>query len=73
MDISEIANQIKSLSIEERIRIVQEILESIALEQAIPDLTEAQKRELDRRIADYETNPDNVMTWEEIKASIAEI
>jgi hypothetical protein len=40
-------------------------LESIAAEQAYPDLTSAQKRELD-----HETNPDNVMTWEEIKASI---
>jgi putative addiction module component (TIGR02574 family) len=45
-------------------------LESIAAEQAYPDLTTAQKRELDRRITDYETNPDDVMTWEEIKASI---
>jgi putative addiction module component (TIGR02574 family) len=29
-----------------------------------------QKLELDRRIADDEANLDNVMTWEEIKASI---
>ncbi|MDM3847487.1 MAG: hypothetical protein PT118_24880 [Aphanizomenon gracile PMC644.10] len=40
-------------------------MESIPAEQAYPDLTAAQKRELD-----HETNPDNVMTWEEIKASI---
>ncbi|HLO88390.1 MAG TPA: addiction module protein [Nostocaceae cyanobacterium] len=73
MDISATVNQIKSLSIEERIWIVQEILESIAEEQTTPDLTEAQKRELDRRIADYEANPDNVMTWEEMKASIVGI
>lgn len=70
MDISVTLNQIKALSIADRIRIVQDILESIAAEQAYPDLTTAQKRELDRRISDYETNPDNVMTWEEIKASI---
>jgi putative addiction module component (TIGR02574 family) len=37
---------------------------------AYPELTATQKQELDRRISDYETNPDNVMTWEEIKASI---
>jgi putative addiction module component (TIGR02574 family) len=70
MDISATLNQIKALSIADRISIVQEILESIAAEQAYPDLTEAQKQELDRRITDYEANPDNVMTWEEIKASI---
>ncbi|AFZ56503.1 addiction module protein [Anabaena cylindrica FACHB-243] len=66
-------NEIKALSIADRIRIVQEILESIAAEQAYPDLTEVQKRELDRRITDYEANPDDVMTWEEIKASIRDI
>jgi len=70
MDISVTLNEIKALSIVDRIRIVQDILESIAAEQAYPDLTTAQKRELDRRISDYETNPDDVMTWQEIKASI---
>ncbi|MEY2911266.1 MAG: hypothetical protein RLZZ184_575 [Cyanobacteriota bacterium] len=70
MDISVTLNEIKALSIADTIRIVQDILESIAAEQAYPDLTTAQKRELDRRISDYETNPDNVMTWQEIKASI---
>ena len=70
MDISVTLNEIKALSIADRIRIVQDILESIAAEQAYPDLTAAQKRELDRRISDYETNQDDVMTWQEIKASI---
>jgi putative addiction module component (TIGR02574 family) len=70
MDISVTLNEIKALSIADRIRIVQDILESIAAEQAYPDLTTSQKRELDRRISDYEANPDNVMTWEEIKSSI---
>ncbi|WP_413173900.1 addiction module protein [Anabaena azotica] len=70
MDIAVTLKEIKSLSIADRIHLVQEIWESIAAEQACPDLTVAQKRELDRRITDYEANPDDVMTWEEIKASI---
>jgi len=70
MDISVTLNEIKALSIADRILIVQDILGSIAAEQAYPDLTTAQKRELDRRITDYEANPDDVMTWEEIKSSI---
>lgn len=65
MDISVTLNEIKALSIADRIRIVQDILESIPAEQAYPDLTTAQKRELDRRITDYEANPDDVMTWED--------
>ena len=70
MDISATLKEITALSIEERIDFVQAILDSIAVEQAYPDFTEVQKRELDRRIADYEANPDNVLTWEEVKASI---
>ncbi len=70
MDITATLNEIAALSIEERIHLVQAIWDSIAAEQAYPDLTEPQKRELDYRIDDYEKNPDNVLTWEEIKASI---
>jgi putative addiction module component (TIGR02574 family) len=45
-------------------------LNEIAAEKAYPELTEPQKQELDNRIKDHEINPDNTMTWEEIKASI---
>ncbi|MFB2977334.1 addiction module protein [Microseira sp. BLCC-F43] len=70
MDITARLNEIATLSIEDRILLVQAIWDSIAAEQAYPDLTEEQKRELDSRIDDYEMNPENVLTWEEIKASI---
>ncbi len=72
MNLTETLNEITSLSVEERIRIVQVIWDSIAAEQVYPDLTEAQQQELDRRIADYEVNPNNVLTWEEIKTSLKE-
>jgi putative addiction module component (TIGR02574 family) len=70
MDITNTLNQIIALDIQDRIRLVQAILDSIAAEQVDPDLTESQKQELDCRIDDYEANPDNVLTWEEIKASV---
>lgn len=70
MDIATALNEIATLSIEERISIVQNIWDGIAAEQACAELTEQQRQELDRRIADNEKNPENVMTWEEIKASI---
>jgi putative addiction module component (TIGR02574 family) len=70
MDITTTLNQIIALSIQDRIRLVQAILDSIAAEQDHLDLTDTQKQELDRRIDDYEANPDNVLTWEEVKASV---
>ena len=72
MDITATLNEIVSLSVEDRIRIVQAIWDSIAAEQAYPDLIEMQKQEIDRRIADYEANLDNVLTWEGIKSSVKE-
>ena len=70
MDITATLNEITALSIEDRIHLVQAIWDTIATEQAYPDLTEAQKQELDHRIADYEANPNDLLTWEEIKAAI---
>ena len=70
MDITTTLEQILTLDVSDRIRLVQAILDSIAAEQVDFDLTESQKQELDRRIDDYEANPDNVLTWEEVKASI---
>lgn len=70
MDITTTLNQITSLSIVDRIQLVQAIWDSIAAEQTYLDLTDAEKQELDHRITAYDTNPDDVMTWEEIKASI---
>jgi|GEM_PF-2778793 len=33
-------------------------------------LTREQKQELDKRIDDFEANPDNVMTWEAIRSHV---
>ncbi len=59
---------IERLSVEGRLELVEELWDSISA--AIP-LTEAQRAELDRRLADHETRPDDVVTWEEIKSSIS--
>jgi len=58
---------IERLSVEERISLVEEIWDSIA--EATP-LTDAQRLELDRRLQDHKTNPDDVVPWEVIKGSI---
>jgi putative addiction module component (TIGR02574 family) len=59
---------IDQLSREQRIALVQEIWESIAAEAAPTLLTEAQRRELQRRVAEDDANPAEVVPWEQVKA-----
>ncbi len=67
--------EIMALSIDERIELAQAIWDSIADETDEadpPELSDDLKRLLDRRIADLDANPENVVTWEEVKARILE-
>jgi putative addiction module component (TIGR02574 family) len=56
------------LSAEERLALMHEIWDSLANEPGRTFLTEAQRRELDKRLAENETDPDNVIPWERVKA-----
>jgi putative addiction module component (TIGR02574 family) len=59
---------IDQLSIEDRIALAQAIWDSIAAEPHPPLLTEAQRLELERRLADHQANPADVVPWEQVKA-----
>jgi putative addiction module component (TIGR02574 family) len=61
---------IERLGIEERLSLVEELWDSIAADSPAIPLTQAQQDDLDRRIAEHEANPDDVVPWEEIKTSI---
>jgi putative addiction module component (TIGR02574 family) len=65
---SELTEQAKKLSISDRILLVEEIWDTIAEENQAFELTDAQKRELDRRLESARTNPGQGRTWDEIKA-----
>ena len=68
MDLAKTLAEIQSLSIEERLALVEAIWDSIADDTENLPLTEAQRLELERRIADDEANPDDVVPWEEVRA-----
>ena len=61
---------IDKLPAAERIVLLQDIWDSLVDEEAVPEVTEAQKRDLDRRLARLDAHPENVLTWEQIKESI---
>jgi putative addiction module component (TIGR02574 family) len=60
---------INRMTIADRIALAQENLDSVAAEQPPPPLSEAKRRELDRRLADHATYPTDVVSWEEVEAA----
>ena len=65
---SELTEQAKKLSISDRILLVEEIWDTIAEENQAFELTDAQKRGLDRRLELAGGNAAQGRTWDEIKA-----
>ena len=63
---------IDRLGVEERLALVEELRESIAADSTAVPLTPAQRSELERRLADHEARPDDVVSWEEVKTSLDE-
>jgi putative addiction module component (TIGR02574 family) len=60
--------ELLKLSPAERIELAQELWDSIAPND-MPPLSEAQKQEIDRRIAEHERDPSRASSWEEVQAN----
>jgi putative addiction module component (TIGR02574 family) len=59
---------IDRLSVAERINLVQEIWDSIARDAERAPLTDAQRLELDRRLAAHRENSGAAVPWEQVEA-----
>jgi putative addiction module component (TIGR02574 family) len=59
---------IDRLSVAERIALVQAIWDSIAADVEQAPLTEAQRQEVDRRLAAHRASPQAAVPWEQVEA-----
>jgi len=62
--------EIESLSVPERLQLVEDIWDSIACSSSQIPVPQWQKDELDRRKQAFIQNPDSGETWEQVKHSI---
>jgi putative addiction module component (TIGR02574 family) len=62
-------NQVRQLSVEEQIELVEALWDNIVERNAAPGPTEAQKAELDRRLSEHAAHPNDVVPWSEVKDS----
>ncbi|HEX6861543.1 MAG TPA: addiction module protein, partial [Thermoanaerobaculia bacterium] len=51
------------LSVAERLQLVEDLWDSIAAEPEALQLTQAQKEELDRRMAEHRADPGSAIPW----------
>jgi putative addiction module component (TIGR02574 family) len=61
---------ISTLSVEERMRLAEDLWDSVAAETGGLALTQAQRAELDRRLDDLERNPEECEPWDVIRGRI---
>ena len=62
--------EIEQLSVAERVQLAEEIWDSIAATPERLPLTEAQRSELDRRLALHEREPTRTTSWEEVRTKL---
>ncbi len=60
---------IDRLPVEERLALVEEIWNSIAADSGAVPLTDAQRIELEKRIAEDDAHPQDVTPWGQVEAS----
>lgn len=60
---------IDRLTVAERLLLMEQIWQSIDDSTLNSELTPEQAAELDRRCAEYDANPANVITWEQVEAA----
>lgn len=61
---------IDKLDVHDRLALIEEIWASIVADAEPFALTSAQREELDRRVADDDAYPDDVIPWSEVRASV---
>lgn len=67
--IETLMQQIATMSLAGRLRLLEVIGDSVPLEPH-PPLSEARQQELSRRVAEYDANPQAGQTWSEVKKEL---
>ena len=64
------ADELHKLSVVERLELIEVIWDSIVDESSSVPITEAQRREIDRRLDGYARQRPGLSTWDEVRARL---
>jgi putative addiction module component (TIGR02574 family) len=59
--------ELLKLTVAERIQLVEDLWDSIAADPEGLPLTDQQKREIDRRLAEHDEDPSSAVPWEQVR------
>ena len=65
-----IISEALTLPAADRLEVIEQLWDSLAAVPEALELTDAQRRELDRRIEEMDANPDAGIPWEDVKAEL---
>ena len=63
--------ELLKLSPAERIQLAEDLWDSVAAQpEHLPALSDDQRREIERRVAEHTRDPSSALTWEEVRARL---
>ena len=66
MDIPAVMKEIETWPVDQRMLLLEELWEKLGKVES--KMTLAQRREIDRRLAAYETDPGSAISWEQVQS-----
>ncbi|MBA2693196.1 MAG: addiction module protein [Rubrobacter sp.] len=63
-------DELLKLSVPERIQLAEDLWDSIAAESEALPLTDAQRAEAERRLAEHDRDPESAISWEEVRGRL---
>ncbi len=69
MDLQNVLTHIESLSVDDRLRLIDRIWDGLLHQETDRELTEEQTAEIGRRLAEDDAAPDDVVSWDEVRSS----
>jgi len=67
MDFNTVLTEVDAWPVGDRIRLMNELWDRLVDQGHEPELSEEMKAELDRRLAEDDAAPDDIVPWEEVK------
>lgn len=63
--------ELLKLSPAERIQLAEDLWDSVAAQpESLPALSDDQRREIERRVAEHTRDPSSALTWEDVRARL---